>query len=327
MLSHDLPSWLTWEQRPFPDANTLLVRGRRPALVDSGFVGHARETLDWVRAQAGHVELVVNTHWHSDHVGANALLQGVGAGIAASIPDAQALSRRDPGCCSAEYLDQPVAAYRVDEPLDDGQVLRLGDTDWEVISTPGHTPGHLSLWQPDERLLVVGDALSDYDVGWVNTALDGPDATSTAVASLQRLVGLAPRVLLPAHGPIPIDTGAALAKALRRAQRLVDDPAGALWYGARRIFAFALMIRGGIAIDEVEPYLHARAWLQDAAGLLDLTDQALATELIETMLRGNSIILRDGRLYAAAEYTAVTAQSINVPFPQSWQDPVHVEHA
>ena len=193
--------------------------------------------------------LVVNTHWHSDHVGGNALLQAAGAGIAASAPDADAVARRDPGCCVAEYLDQPVAPYTVDEPLDDGQVVRLGDADWQVVRTPGHTPGHLSLWQPDERLLVVGDALSDYDVGWVNLALDGPDAAATALASLHRLADLAPRVLLPAHGPLPADPGAAFATALRRAQRLVDDPAGAVWYGARRIFAFALMIRDGIPAD------------------------------------------------------------------------------
>ncbi len=86
--------------------------------------------------------------------------------MAASAPDADAVARRDRGCCQAEYLDQPVV-YTVDEPLHDGQVLRLGDADWQVIRMPGHTPGHLSLWQPEERLLAVGDALSDYDVGWV----------------------------------------------------------------------------------------------------------------------------------------------------------------
>lgn len=310
-----------WEQRPFPDANSLLIRGRQPALIDSGFVGHAEATAAWVRAQAGHVDLVVNTHWHSDHVGGNALLQAAGAGIAASAPDAEAVARRDPGCCSAEYLDQPVAPYTVDEPLEDGQLLRLGDTDWEVIRTPGHTPGHLSLWQPDEDLLVVGDALSDYDVGWVNIALDGPAVAATALTSLQRLVDLGPRVLLPSHGPIPADTGAALAAAIRRAERLVDDPAGAVWYGARRIFAFALMIRGGIAADEVEPYLHARAWLRDAARLLNLTAEALAAELVRSMLRSGAVVLRDGLLCAAADHTPVTAQSLEVPFPRSWDLP------
>ena len=258
-----LPAWVTFRHRPFPDANLVLLQGRQPALIDSGFVGHAHQTAAWVRRHTARAMLVVNTHWHSDHVGGNSLLQAMGAGIAASAPDAQAINRRDPGCCVAEYLDQPVAPYTVDEPLDDGQVLRLGDADWEVLSTPGHAPGHISLWQPDERILIAGDALSDYDVGWVNRTLDGPEAATTALASLQRLAHLAPRVLLPSHGPIPINPNAAFANALSRAQRLVDDPADLLWHGARRIFAFALMIRNGIPTHEVERYLHTQAWLTD----------------------------------------------------------------
>ena len=320
-MEHDavpLPAWVTWQQRPFPDANLLLLHGRRPALIDSGFVGHAEQTAAWARERAGHVALVVNTHWHSDHVGGNALLQAMGAGIAASAPDAQAVARRDPGCCLAEYLDQPVRPYTVDMPLHDGQILRLGDAYWQVVHTPGHTPGHLALWQPEQRLLAVGDALSNYDVGWVNIALDGPEAAATALSSLQRLADLAPRVLLPAHGPIPTDPGATFAAALRRAQRLVDDPDGAVRYGARRVFAFALMIRGGIPATEVEPYLHARAWLTDAARLLATTPEALAAELVDTMLDTGAIVLRDGRLHAAAEHTPVTAESLHVPFPRAW---------
>ncbi|MEV6026402.1 MBL fold metallo-hydrolase [Streptomyces sp. NPDC052036] len=313
-----LPSWMTWWQRPFPDANTLLLQGRRPALVDSGFVGHAEETAAWVRAHAHAIDLVVNTHWHSDHVGGNALLQAQGAAVAAGAPEAEAVSRRDPGCCAAEYLDQPVAPYTVDVPLDDGQVVQLGDADWKVVRTPGHTPGHIALWQPEERLLVVGDTLSDYDVGWVNLALDGIDAATTALASLKRMADLDPRVILPSHGPIPADPGAAVAAALRRGQRLVDDPHGAVWYGARRIFAFALMIRGGIAAGEAESYLHARAWLTDAARLLDVTPEELAAELITTMLHSGTVVLRDGRLHAAADHTPVAAEALRVPFPQTW---------
>jgi hypothetical protein len=224
------------------------------------------------------------------------------------------VARRDPGCCQAEYLDQPVSPYTIDQPLHDGQILRLGDADWQVI----RTPGHLSLWQPEERLLAVGDALSDYDVGWVNLALDGPQAAATALASLQRLAGLAPQVLVPAHGPIPADPAAAFAAALGRAQRLVDDPAGAVWYGARRIIAFALMIRDGIPTDQIEPYLHVRAWLTDAARLLGRTPEELAAELVDTMLASGAIVLRGGRLHAAAEHTPVAAASLRVPFPRAW---------
>ena len=316
--AHPLPDWVRWEQRSFPDANLLLLHGRVPALVDSGFVGHAQETAHWVQERAGQVELVVNTHWHSDHVGGNALLQGTGAGIAASVPDAEALARRDPGCCVAQYLDQPVAPYTVDRPLADGQVLMLGSADWQVVATPGHTPGHLCLWQPEERLLVVGDALSDYDVGWVNLALDGPEAAATAVASLQRLVDLSPRVLLTAHGPLPVDTGAALDKALQRAHRLADDPQGAVWYGARRIFAYALMIRDGIPTAHAEKYLLDRAWLQDAAAALDRDPQDLATELITSMVASGAVITQDGRLRAAAEHSAVHPDTLNQPWPRHW---------
>ena len=149
-------------------------------------------------------------------------------------------------------------------------------------------------------------------------ALDGPDAVATALTSLHRLAELTPRVLLPGHGPIPADPGAAFATALGRAQRLVDDPAGAVWLGARRIFAFALMIRGGIPVDEVESYLLARGWLTDAARLLDRTPQALAAELVETMVRSGAIVLRDKRVHAAAEHTPVAGRALRVPFPCAW---------
>lgn len=313
-----LPAWVWWRQRPFPDANYLLLHGSRPTLVDSGFVGHAEETVQRAGAEAGRIDLVVNTHWHSDHVGGNARLQSMGAGIAASAPDADAVARRDPGCCVAEYLDQPVAPYTVDEALVDGQVVRLGEADWQVVATPGHTPGHPALWQPEERLAVVGDAMSDYDVGWVNTALDGPKAAATAVTSLVRLAHLAPRVILPAHGPLPSDPPKAFDVALTRAQRLVDDPDGAVWHGARRIFGFALMIRGGIPTGEVAAYLLARAWLQDASRLLRRNPEDLAEELVRGMTEGGASVVRDGLLLASAEHTVVAQQSLRVPFPREW---------
>lgn len=115
-LTERLPSWVTWQQRPFPDANLLLLRGQQPAMVDSGFVGHAQATLEWAHAHTQHVALVVNTHWHSDHVGGNALMQGHGADVAASATEADDLARRDPGCCLAEYLVREDGCGVGDEP-------------------------------------------------------------------------------------------------------------------------------------------------------------------------------------------------------------------
>lgn len=164
----------------------------------------------------------------------------------------------------------------------------------------------------------MGDALSDYDVGWVNLALDGPQAAATALASLHRLVDLAPRVLLTAHGPLPVDTGAALDKALQRAQRLVDDPQGAVWYGARRIFAYALMIRDGVPVGGVEGYLLDRAWLRDAARQLDRDPQDCVGELVEGMVGSGAVVVHGGRLRAAAEHSAVRPEALTQPWPRHW---------
>lgn len=68
---------------------------------------------------------------------------------------------------------------------------------------------------------------------------DDRRAAATALASLQRLADLGPALVLPAHGPLPAHPYAALQAAFRRAERLVDDPDGAVWYGARRAFAYA----------------------------------------------------------------------------------------
>ncbi|HET7516780.1 MAG TPA: hypothetical protein VFN05_03595 [Actinomycetes bacterium] len=78
------------------------------------------------------------------------------------------------------------------------------------------------------------------------------------------------------------------------------------------------MIRDGIPTDQVEPYLHARAWLVDAARLLHRTPEVLAAELVDTMLASGAIVLRGRRLHATAEHTPVAAGSLRVPFPRAW---------
>ncbi|WP_328419764.1 hypothetical protein [Streptomyces sp. NBC_00443] len=48
-------------------------------------------------------------------------------------------------------------------PLQAGQLLRLGDGDGQVVSTPGHTPGHPALWQENLHLALMADAARQLD--------------------------------------------------------------------------------------------------------------------------------------------------------------------
>lgn len=87
---------------------------------------------------------------------------------------------------------------------------------------------------------------------------------------------------------------------------------------ARRIFAFALMEKGGMPADQVEPYLHERAWLQDVARLLQRTPESLAQELTCRMVRRGAVIIEDGRMLAAAPHAAVPAEH-HAPWPREWR--------
>ncbi len=189
-------------------ANLLLLPGSSRA-GGQQLRGHAQDTVDWVRAHTRDLALVVNTRWHSDHVGPTGCCSPVEPGWlpAASTPRPSTAATR----LLRSRLPRPARRplhHRGDPRRRTGPPARRRRL--QVVSTPGHTPGHLCLWQPEERLLAVGDALSDYDVGWVNLALDGPDAAATALASCN---GSPTSTTRPAdrHGPIPADTDAALA--------------------------------------------------------------------------------------------------------------------
>ncbi|HET6921392.1 MAG TPA: hypothetical protein VFI46_18310, partial [Jiangellaceae bacterium] len=69
---------------------------------------------------------------------------------------------------------------------------------------------------------------------------------------------------------------------------------------------------------QLEPYLHARAWLTDAARLLTRTPEALATELVKAMLNSGTVTVRDRRLHPTAEHSPVAAESLHIPFPRAW---------
>ncbi|MEL6527381.1 MAG: MBL fold metallo-hydrolase, partial [Chloroflexota bacterium] len=73
-----MPPSLTFFQRPFPSANSILVHGTQPILIDTGFRTDAKRTVDLLHSvdtDPRDLQMVVNTHWHCDHAGGNSYLQ------------------------------------------------------------------------------------------------------------------------------------------------------------------------------------------------------------------------------------------------------------
>jgi glyoxylase-like metal-dependent hydrolase (beta-lactamase superfamily II) len=103
--------------------------------------------------------------------------------------------------------------------LDGGEAFAVGGRSWEVVHTPGHSPGHVCLWSAAERLLCSGDHLLQV-VSPPVTFERGfePDPLGSYLDSLDRVRELGPEVVLPGHGT-PFRDGARRAEAIAAGKR------------------------------------------------------------------------------------------------------------
>jgi glyoxylase-like metal-dependent hydrolase (beta-lactamase superfamily II) len=181
--------------------NTWLLLGREPALVDAG-TGQP-EHVDAVAEALGGAALarVLITHWHPDHV--------------RGLP---ALRERWKSLVVVEAPGPPVPA---------------GDGVLEIIPTPGHSPDHLCFYDREAGDVYCGD-LARRGGTIVIPARKGGDLRAY-LASLQRIKDLAPRRLLPGHGPIVEDPIALIDEYLAHRAEREQQILQAMLEGARTI--------------------------------------------------------------------------------------------
>ncbi len=207
--------------------NVLLIDGDDTVLVDSGYVGHAPQTLALVEAalDGRPLQRLFNTHLHSDHCGGNALLQRrwqPRTWIPAA--EARAVARWDVDALTYRATGQQCDRFTFDALLEDGQSLRMGGLDWQVITAPGHDPHAVMLFSPAERILISGDALWQHGFGVIFPELDGDSGFAEQDAVLRRIAELDVRLVIPGHGSPFTDVGPALERASGRLDYLRADP-------------------------------------------------------------------------------------------------------
>ncbi|HXV50073.1 MAG TPA: MBL fold metallo-hydrolase [Candidatus Binatia bacterium] len=172
----------------------VLIRGKEAAVVDTGTPGNASKIADVVRAAGlgwDAVHHVILTHYHNDHIGS------VGEVLGAA-PKATAYA----GAADIPQIKSPRPIKAV---ADNDEVFGL-----RVIATPGHTPGHVCMFDPAGSLLVLGDAMTN-----IGSNLSLPSAQYTAdmaqaQQSIKKLAKLTFQRAVFGHGD-PIDKGASQA--------------------------------------------------------------------------------------------------------------------
>src|SRR5471030_2810857 len=191
--------------------NTYLIAGRHGSatLIDAG-VGEPRHLAALASALGtGRLEAVLVTHGHRDHAaGAPA--------IAAAHPAASFRKRPWP-----DEDEQYAVRWR---PLDEGDVVQVGDEPLIALHTPGHSPDHLAFWHETTRTIFTGDLVVQGSSVMIHWSRGGD--LGQYMASLELLLTLEPLRLLPAHGPaiddpLTVLTGY-LAHRRRREQQVLD---------------------------------------------------------------------------------------------------------
>lgn len=145
-------------------------------LIDTGCAHTADELAAYIGGEK--VTLVVNTHHHEDHVGANHIFQQQGLEIYAHPLALPLIGRRLP---LNEYQEVVWGYPELTQVLSVPDALTTGSYSFQVLETPGHTPDHLSLFEPEQGWCFSGDLFvsekqkmlrADEDIEGIITSLE-----------------------------------------------------------------------------------------------------------------------------------------------------------
>ena len=245
-VAYSLPAGVTVFERGWLSSNNILIQGAQHCtLIDSGYHTHAPQTLALVASalQGRALDLLVNTHLHSDHCGGNAALQGAYPAMQTRIPPGHAEQVRqwDPYALSYTPSGQHCPQFGFDSVLQPGTTVALGDGLWQVHAAPGHDPHSLVLFEPESRTLVSADALWERGFGVVFPALDGAQAFDEVADTLDLIEALQPAIVIPGHGTPFNAVDEAIAFARQRLSGFIADPLKHHRYAAKALFKFKLL--------------------------------------------------------------------------------------
>ena len=278
--------------------NILMIGPEDTALVDSGYLAHAPQTLALVEhllsartPSARKLDRLVNTHCHSDHMGGNAALQRrYRCRTSVPIGEAPLIERWDEDALLLAYADQRAERFRVDAGIAAGDRLSMGGIDWVAIAAPGHDTHALMFHSPRERILISGDALWEDGFGVLIPQLSGREGTFAETRrTLDSIAALDVRLVIPGHGAPFQEVDEALERAYSRLHAFEEDPARLARHAARVMLTFALLEKQRLRVDSLPDYVERTGILRDInRRFLALTPQHFAEWLVRELERARA---------------------------------------
>jgi len=299
------PTVRVFERGWLSSNNVLLVDDARAALVDTGYATHAAQTVALVRRALGAraLDVVVNTHLHSDHCGGNARLQAhwrcdtlIPASCAPAVRD------WDDARLSYRATGQTCERFGFTGTLSPGERLTLGGLDWQVLGAPGHDPDSVMLHCADARVLISADALWENGFGVIFPELDGAGGFAQQQAVLDTIARLDVATVIPGHGAPFADVGAALERAYARLSWLAAEPSRNAKNALKVLIVFKLLEVREMDFDALATMLRDAATMRAAAAQLAPRHRwpALLRDLTNELATSGALRVDGERLVAPA---------------------------
>ena len=167
----------------------------KAAVIDPG--GNAEEIMAFIHREKLQVDYIINTHGHADHILANTKVkEATGALLLIHQEDADMLTSAERNL--SIFIGGAMTCGPADRLLKDGEMIQVGHIALQVIHTPGHTPGGISLIAGDT--LFCGDTLFADSIG--RTDFPGGSYRQLIQSIQEKLMVLGDEVkVLPGHGP------------------------------------------------------------------------------------------------------------------------------
>lgn len=167
-------------------------------IIDAGFDPEPLAAL--IRQMKLTPKLLALTHAHLDHIAGVNDLRRIWPGLPIAIHEAEARFLTDPVLNLSGLIGMDLTSPPADRLLRHGDVLMLGDLKFNVLHTPGHSPGGVCFYQPENHAAFVGDTLFNGSVGRSDFPTSDPEALIRSIR--ERLYTLPGQTqVFPGHGP------------------------------------------------------------------------------------------------------------------------------
>lgn len=269
------------------------------AVVDTGYVSHAECTIAALRQHAVAacgLKRILNTHCHSDHMGGNAALQrAFGASITIPHGEAAHVVPWDPQNLWLDHTGQDAEVFVPDATLCAGDEFELAGQTWRAFAAPGHAMSALIFWCAAERIAITGDALWQSGTGFVWPVTGENPYVEAALAALDTVESLGPRLVIPGHGAPFDDVAAALCTSRSKLKAFGADPRKAARYTAKALFVFNLLDAGSMTVDAARRQFSALpVYSRLTQEFLGSTPDEFFDEMLPTLVHSRSISVESG---------------------------------